>query len=227
MSKQENNPKNNPFDKQVFNRTKFEALKRRVDDAISDLDIFLPSALNSGLSVEQIAGIRTDDEFKAFIDDAKNSYIKAQKFIPMEERLRIAQTYSRVYNDHRRPVITVSSILNNPEIVVTYDEDGTPHIDREKTIEKGRAKCYDTINNEKLCRLYNALCALDKAILTFDDTLQIEGINIRHKGVSQMGDGGGIATVNLAAIAQLLGSTMPPLNLEDYANHLFWFEVRK
>ena len=222
MSKEQN-----PFDKQVFNRTKFDALKRRVDDAISDLQIFLPSAIRSGLSVEQIVGIKTDEDFKAFVEDAKTAYIKAQKFIPMEERLRIAQTYNRVYNDHRRPVIAVSSVLNDPEMVVTYDEDGTPHIDREKTLEKGRAKCFDTIDNEKMLRLYKALYALDNAIQSFDDALTFEGISIRHKGVLFKGDGGGAATVTLADLAQLLGSTAPPLNLEDYASRLFWFEVRK
>ena len=222
MSKEQN-----PFDKQVFNRNKFDALMRRVDDAISDLQIFLPSAIRSGLSVEQIVGIKTDEDFKAFVEDAKNSYIKAQKFIPMEERVRIAQTYNRVYNDFHRPVITVSSVLNDPEMVVIYDEDGMPSIDRQKTLDKGRAKCFDTIDNEKLLRLYKALYSLDTAIQSFEDALSVEGISIRHKGVNQMGDGGGVATVNLAAIAQLLGSTMPPLNLEDYANHLFWFEVRK
>ena len=217
---------NNPFDKQVFNRNKFEALKRRVDDAISDLQIFLPSALHSGLSVEQIVGIKTDEDFKAFVEDSKNSYIKAQKFIPMEERLRIAQTYNRVYNDFHRPVIAVSSVLNDPEMVVIYDDDGMPSIDRAKTLDKGRAKCFDTIDNEKLLRLYKALYSLDTAIQSFEDALSVEGISIRHKGVNQMGDGGGVATVNLATIAQLLGSTTPPLDLEDYAKHLFWFAVR-
>lgn len=222
MSKEQN-----PFDKQVFNRNKYDALMRRVDDAISDLQIFLPSALHSGLSVEQIVGIKTDDEFKAFVEDAKTAYIKAQKFIPMEERVRIAQTYNRVYNDFHRPVIAVSSVLNDPEMVVIYDDQGMPSIDRAKSLDKGRAKCFDTIDNEKLLRLYKALYALDNAIQSFEDALSVEGISIRHKGVNQMGDGGGVATVNLATIAQLLGSTMPPLNLEDYANHLFWFEVRK
>lgn len=217
---------NNPFDKQVFNRSKFDALMRRVDDAISDLQIFLPSAMHSGLSVEQIVGIKTDEDFKAFVEDSKNSYIKAQKFIPMEERVRIAQTYNRVYNDFHRPVIAVSSVLNDPEMVVNYDDDGMPSIDRAKSLDKGRAKCFDTIDNEKLLRLYKALYALDNAIQSFEDALSVEGISIRHKGVNQMGDGGGVATVNLATIAQLLGSTMPPLNLEDYAKHLFWFAVR-
>lgn len=220
------NKQNNPFDKQVFNSDKFEALKRRVDDAISDIEIFLPSAIRSGLSVEQIVGIKTDEDFKTFIDDAKNSYIKAQKFIPMEERVRIAQTYNRVYNDHCRPIIAVSSVLNNPEMVITYDEDGTPHIDREKTLEKGRAKCFDTIDNEKMLRLYQALYALDNAIQSFEDALTFEGINIRHKGILFKGDGGGATMVTLAELAQRLGSTNPPLNLEDYAKHLFWFAVR-